>query len=85
MLKPYFKVSIYVDCASGDPIVFDDAEKYGAGKAAYDQLGGDIRIVDYDSKDWFIRASCVCVATVEKSTSEVAVEDTVCPTEGESE
>lgn len=84
MLKQSIKVTLHLACGD-DPIVFDDATKYGAGKAAYDQLGHDIRIVGYNSKDYFVNKDCVCYAEVEKSTSEVAVEDDVCKAEGESE
>lgn len=84
MLKQYIKVTIHVDCAD-NPIVFDDSVKFGAGTAAYDQLGHDIRIVDYSDKDWFIREGAVCYAEIEKTTESVTVTDDVCPTEDESE
>lgn len=83
MLKQNIKVTLHLDCSAD--IVFDDAVLYGAGKTAYDQLGHDIRIVGYNSKDYFIREGAVCYAEIEKSTSEVAVADDVCPVEGESE
>lgn len=86
MLKQSIKASLYLSC-SESPLVFDDAEKEGAGTAAYRQVmdGQNVCIVDYDSKDYFVNKDCICVAEIEKSTEEVAVTDDVCPTEDESE
>lgn len=84
MLKQTIKVTLHVDC-SDSAIVFDDAVKAGVGTSVSQQLGHDIRVVDYSDKDWFIREGAICYAEIEKSTSEVAVTDDVCPTGDESE
>lgn len=83
MRKTSVKVTLHLDCSATQ--VFDDAVKEGAGKAAESQLGHDILIVDYSGKDYFIREGAICYAEIEKSRSEVAVDDTTCPTEEESE
>lgn len=83
MLRQTIKVTLHLVCEGTQ--VFDDAVKAGAGTAAYGQLGHDIRIVGYSGKDYFIREGAICYAEIEKSTSEVAVNDAVCPTEAESE
>lgn len=77
MLKTSISVTLTLSC--GDPITFDDAVSAGKGTAVYQQLGHDIRVADYNDKDYFIREGAVCMAEVTKTTTTVTVEDDTCP------
>lgn len=85
MLDISYSVKIYLDC--GENVTFDDATEAGKGTAAYNAVwnGHDVRIVDYDGKDYFIPRDSVCYAEITKTASTKTVQDDTCQSGDESE
>ena len=85
MLKTSYSVKIYLKCDAN--ITFDDGTADGKGTAAYQAVwnGHDVRIVDYEGKDYYIPYDSICYAEITKSQSTVTVTDDTCPSDDESE
>lgn len=85
MLKISYSVKLYLNCS--EDITFDDATAAGKGTAAYLAVwnGHDVRIADYNGKDYYIPYDSICYAEITKSASTTTVQDDTCPTEDESE
>lgn len=85
MLNTSISVKLYLAC--DDNITFDDATEAGKGTAVYNAVwnGHDVKVVDYQGKDYYIPYDSICYAEITKTTSTSTVVDDTCPADDESE
>lgn len=85
MLNTSISVKLYLAC--GENITFDDATEAGKGTAVYNAVwnGNDVKVVDYQSKDYYVPYDSICYAEITKTTSTKTVQDDTCVSGEESE